>query len=389
MEFGVAAANPSTSFGYGGPGTQDSSAYNGYAGAGAWGGNHMTLGPGVLAIWGNRPYTENSNILAGFTQPTAIVSGAAPAGALLTPRQTIDLIYGFNAGETLQIAVGINLANNGTKTETVTTGLTTVTEQAAGDFGIALGAEVKELGAIKLLEIGLTYNMASATNTNNNGTDTNKITGVGADLDFRVGADIVDGKNFQRIELGVNTDSLTLKTEPSTASGTLASTTFQKSENAAMAWNLGWAKGMSNDKGMGLGGFMLSGLGQSRTEPNNGTEVNKVDRNNMTLAFVSGGEAKVKEWLTARAGISSTLWGATSTVTEAGASGATTKTTVSTPSGPATTLSAGLSFIFGDITVDGVLNQDVLYTGTYFVSGMSAALNSQVSATWGWGGSKE
>jgi hypothetical protein len=391
---GVAASNADATYfefgaGNGGASGQANVGFNNIVGpaAGAWAGSHITLGPGVLAIWGNRPYLENTNILASVALPPANNStGAAPALGLLVPRQTIDLIYAFNLSDTLQIGVGINMASNGTKTETVTTATTTVTEQASSDFGISLGGEIKEMGAIKLLEVGLQYNMLNQSNTNNNGTVTNKYGATGADLDLRIGADLVDGNKFQRIEVGVNTDSLNVKSEPAAPN---AAPIYAESKKSAMAWNLGWAMGKSSDKGMGLGGFMLTGLGQSRNEENNVTAVNKLDRSTMTLAFVSAGEAKVKEWLSARAGFSTTLWGSTSTVTEAGATGATTKTTVSTPGAPATTLTAGLSFIFGDITIDGVLNQDLLYTGTYFVSGVPASLNSQVSATWGWGGSKE
>jgi len=392
---GVAASNADSTYFEFGSGVAASSntsnsGFNNIKGTAPWGGNHMTLGPGVLAIWGNRPYSEGSGIDTGYTAPTGVISGSAPAAFTLVPRQTIDLIYAFKVSDTLDLAVGLNLASNGTKTEIATTGSpTTVTEESSSDFGITLGGEVKELGAIKLLEIGLQYNMGSAVNTNNDGVDTNKYTAAQADLDLRIGADVVDGANFQRIELGVNTDSLDVKDEPSTRVSSIPATAYQKSENKAMGWNLGWAMGKTSDKGMGLGGFTLSGLSQSRNEAYNTTEVNKWDKSSMTLAFVSAGEAKVKEWLTARAGISSTLWGSTSRVTETGTPAALTKNTLTTPSGPSTTLSAGLSFVFGDITIDGVLNQDVLYTGTYFVSGVPASLNSQVSATWGWGGSKE
>jgi hypothetical protein len=174
---GVAASNgdaPYFEFGAGvaGASGQANVGFNNIVGpaVGAWAGTHITLGPGVLAIWGNRPYTENGNILAGFAQPSIVISGGAPSGVFLVPRQTIDLIYAFNVGETLQLGVGVNMASNGLKTETVTTATTTVTEQASGDFGITLGGEVKELGAIKLLEIGLQYNMLGQANTNNNGT---------------------------------------------------------------------------------------------------------------------------------------------------------------------------------------------------------------------------
>jgi hypothetical protein len=290
--------------------------------------------------------------------------------------------------DAVAIGVGITLGSNNNKNETTTTGSpTTVSEQTAGDFGISLGGEFKGLGPIALLEVGLQFDNVSAVLTENDGTDTNKNSIAGSDLDLRVGMDITGDKGaFQRIELGVNTESLNAKTEPS---GGPAANSFVESKNTAMGWNLGWAKGKSNDKGMGLGGFMLSGVSNTEDEPYRFAEVSKFDASTMQLAFVCAGEGKIKDWLTARAGLSSNLWQNNTSSSEIGAAGATTKNVNTNSGSPNTTITTGLSFIFGDITIDGVLNQDVLYTGSYFVSGIPAALFSQVSATWGWGGSKE
>src|SRR5260221_272284 len=59
------------------PGTRLNTSVNGNNYGNAWGGAHMTLGPGVLGIWGNR----NLNLIAtinnnGFTIPNS----AAPTG---------------------------------------------------------------------------------------------------------------------------------------------------------------------------------------------------------------------------------------------------------------------------------------------------------------------
>jgi hypothetical protein len=409
---GVAASNPDATYlefgyndptspafvnpvaggpGYGGPGTADTAAYNGYANpANAWGGSHMTLGPGVLAIWGNRPYTEMSTIRNPLS-PVAINTPTDFAGVTFNfnqPAQTIDLIYAFKISDTLELGIGINNASNNTRTETSTTGNpTTYTENNSGDFGISLGGEVKELGAISLLEVGLQYNMASASLVANNGSVTNKNTVAGTDLDLRVGMDMKgEGNSFSRIEVGLGMESLKFKTEPNTAP---AANSFVESTYDNMSWNLGYAMGKTSDKGMGLGGFMLSGNTLGSKEPWNVSEINTETDSNLNLAFMTGGESKIKEWLTGRAGFSTNLWGNNTNVNENGGGGTTTKTTTTTSNAPFSTISTGVSLIFGDFTIDGVLNQDILYTGTYFVSGMSAALNTQVSATWGWGGSKE
>jgi hypothetical protein len=365
---GVVASNPDATYGeFNTNGTT----------ADDWGGVHVAVGPGVLGIWGNRPFGELSNINGGFTAPSS-----ASAPALLTPANQIDILYGFKLSDTLELGVGVSRLANGNKIETTTAAGTAVVDQQISGLGINVGAEVKGVGPFELLEIGVQYDMGSATSSNKNATGTvnDKVSASSTDIDVRVGGDIKGDSMGQRVELGFNTDALNLKDEPTTA---LPATAFVESKNSASAWNLGWAMNKSSDKGMGLGGLMLSGLTQSRTEDNNVTVVNKFDNNVMTLALVAAGEAKATSWLTARAGISSNLYQSTQNTVETGPAATTTKVVTSTPGAAGAAVTGGLSFIFGSLVVDTVFNQ-TLVAG----AGLGALLG-QVAATYGWGGGKE
>lgn len=362
----------------------------------AWGGVHSKLAGGVLGLWFNRATTTLNGIDAGYTVPDGGVA-PGPAGALAarlgsTLHNQIDVLYGYSLSDATTLGLGLSRGTNGTKTETTVGGTTGSTEETNGDFGVNLGVEQKEVGPIALLEVGLQYNSRGAAYTDKAPGGTNKIEANGSRINVRVGGDIAGEKGaFGRVELGFNTSSLNIK---DAFNGGNPSNAFVESKNSGMGYNLGYAAGMSSDKGMGLCGLMLQGQSISRDEAYNGTEVNKTDKSKLNLLATTAGEAKLTNWLTFRAGLESDLFYSTSTVTETGASGATTKVTTTndahagTAADPNAKASMGVSLSLGDLTLDGVFNQGLLYTGPYFISGLPAAYSSQVSLTWPWGGSK-
>jgi hypothetical protein len=394
---GVVASHADTTYfelggvgtGFGVPiGTNDISSN----GVNAWGGVHSKLGGGVLGLWFNRLSGTISGINGGWSVPDGgVVPGpilTAFATAVSNPlRNQIDALYGFSLSDSTTLGIGVSRATNSGKAETTTAGVATSQETNIGDFGISLGVEQKEVGPISLLEIGLQYSSRGDSFVNK-AAQTDKITANGSAINLRVGGDMTGDKGmFSRIELGFATQSLGLKDELATAP---AAGTFIESKNSASMWNLGYAMGGSNDKGMGLMGLMLAGSGQSRDEAFNAAEVDKTDISGMTLLATTAGEAKINGWLTVRAGLESNLFFSSSTTTEQGAAGATTKIVI-TSDAPATNgkASMGTTLTFGDITIDGVLNQGLLFSGSYLVSGIPQALSSQVSLTWPWGGSKQ
>lgn len=409
IELGTARNNPSLNVDEWGTGeandygimnTVDQSAYNHINDARmSWGGvNAKALG-GVIGVWYNRP----NNALNGITGPTlgffTVPDGGFFGGAARNNfynlingplNNQFDVLYGYTLSDATTLGFGISRATNDSKSETVNTA-TTSTDDSLDDFGISLGVEQKEVGPIALLEVGLQYNSRSAAHIVK-GVNTDKLTAAGSGINIRVGGDLA-GKDgmFGRVELGLNMQNLGIKAEPSTSP---ASTDFTESKNSAMGWNLGYAMGGTKDKGMGLCGLMLIGTSSSLNEANNTTEVNKFDTSKLHLLATTAGEAKLNSLLTFRAGLESDLFYSNTTVRETGASGATTKTTntqsahAGSFTDPNATASMGLSLTLGDITIDGVLNQDLLYTGTYLISGTPGAVSSQVSLTWPWGGSK-
>ncbi len=255
LEFGTGSSTDYTNFGY-----------NNIVGS-VWGGANGKVGPGVLAIWGGRPYTNLSGINGGYTVPNDNGgNGNVVSSSFATPSQMIDLIYAWNLDDSITLGIGVNRAVAGGSTETVSGGVTTVTSSEASDLGLNIGAEIKEVGPIALLEVGLQYNMLSATNRDDDGSYNNKITLAGSDLNIRVGGDIKGEKGaFQRVELGFGMESENFKTEPATAP---AAGSYVESKNSDMNWLLGWAMGMGNDKGMGLGGFILTGMTQNVDQAN-------------------------------------------------------------------------------------------------------------------------
>jgi hypothetical protein len=411
FEFGPAAGNP---------GSAASTAYNGLVAAGqAWGGAHGQLGPGVLAIWAGRPYSELGNLggMSGAVgAPSFAGTNPTAAGALATIPSAltnqIDVLYGFDLSETVALGVGISRATSGTKTETknsVAAATDGSVETSGSDLGVNLGADIKNVGPVALLEIGLQYNTRADLNTNKNeftGTaGSNKNSSAGSDIDLRIGGDMTgEGGEFSRFEVQYAMDSIEFKSE---ADGfTPAATTYTSLKRGGSAWLLGYAMGKGNDKGMGLGGFTLGGTSTTNDAPYGGqnlntgvalgfgAEKNSNSASTMALSFVSAGEMKAKDWLSLRAGLSTALFTSTSAVyersTAGGAAAPTVKTTTtSSTAAPNAMVTTGASIHLGDVTIDGVLNQDVLYTWSHLVSGIAAAPFTQVSATWAWGGAKE
>lgn len=359
----------------------------------AWGGAHLKLGPGVLGIWGNRPYYGASNLYFNISFPDYYGTGGDAGTNFLTPQNTVDVIYGWNMGDKLTLAVGVNHSYE--KYYEHVTRIPNFYEwtydDTASDWGLSLGADIKDLGPIAALQIGLQYNMGTAKNSYNDGNYTNENTMDYSVAALRVGADINGSKGkFQRAEVDINLQNGQAKTNPSSG---FPSTDYYASESAsASSVILGWAMGMSSAKGMGLSGLILTEMWGSSDAPNytyaNGSK-DHYNWQSTDLSFVSAGEGKINNWLTGRAGFSTTVFGDSSWGRENHWNSSNGKIRDYRYSEYSTTITLGLSLIFGDITIDGALNQDLLYNGLYFTNGIATPLFSQVSATWAWGASKE
>jgi len=369
------------------PGASPNSSIKGQA----WGGVDKKMGPGVLSIWGNRPFTVDSGAFFGtnafsaftLTVPTANGGGGTPSTGFLTPQQQIDLIYGWELSDTTTIGIGLNRAVNDLRTEVDNNpGATTVVERSSSNYGLSLGGEMKDLGPLSFLNIGVQYNMLGDTNTNNNGTINNQITKNGSEIDVRIAGEMKGDKgSFQNFQAILNMDGLDFKSVPGQAA---PANSYMEAKESSLGWLLGWAMGMSGEKGMGLGGLVLKGLSGDLDEGYSNV-TNKQDSSNLALDYVAALEAKPKDWVTTRAGFATTLYNSGSTTVDTGA----VKTINSNSGAPKTTISLGLGLSLGDFVLDGSLNQDLLYNGPFLLNGVPTQLFSQVSLTYAWGEAKE
>jgi hypothetical protein len=356
-----------------------------------WGGAHFTLGPGVLAVWANRPYSEGGFQSLDVPAP---YNCSDCTDSIFSPQDTIDLIYGWALSEETTLAVGLNRAARNYERKEVDPGNNDDWKdfENSSDLGIALGLEQKNVGPISLLEVGLTYNMLSGEmgyKESQPGTEDDKVTINGTDLDLRIGGDMVgeDGA-FSRVELGLNMDSANGKYSDD---DTIAAGTFVENKYNGFGYNVGYAAGKSSDKGLGLLGLMLS----SRSDGYEGINQNNLDDNEKTtysmfkLAAGFAAESKVNSWLTIRGGLTNNLLHSTTYERVDGATDKDTDTWTSSEynwfdlyGGQDGEATFGFSVTVGSVTFDAVLEQSILWNGPYFVTGTSSGLANNLSATW-------
>lgn len=202
----------------------------------AWGGAHLKLGPGVLGVWGNRPYAgwpKSSVFSKGL--PNIWATGSNAGTAFLVPGNTVNIFYALEMSDKMTLGVGLNRSGDysGTKTESLS-GVVTNSDQSAIDYGLSLGVDIKELGPISALQVGLQYNFGGAENKRNDGTAINSNTEAWSVINLRVGADINgDNGKFQRVEIGYGLSLAEAKTKPAVAPLT---TDFDKATASSSLW---------------------------------------------------------------------------------------------------------------------------------------------------------
>jgi hypothetical protein len=372
-----------------------------------WGGVNVPLGPGTLGVWIGRDNDDfsglyansqltlaslggvSANFLAGMAnlQGFGAVAGANTINSLYQDQGgtgRVDLIYDFDFSNTVNLAVGINRANTDEK---VDSSGASHSSWDVDNLGLSLGADVRQLGPFNLLQVGLQVNMESQiADFTANGNDS-KFDSSATGLRLRVGGETAgEGGRFGRFELGLGGGDLNVQTSPYGG-------TSYTDNGGVLNFNAGAALGMSRERGMGLVGLMLYGNagGDNNTAAPGGDRTTYYNDN---VVLSTAGEVKIKEWLTARAGLSGSLVnvGGTTGANGTGTSGSNSVFVAETGISGATPIPApgtvnaamGLSLEFGNLSLDGVLNQNLLYTGTYLLSGQSNAVFSQVSLTWRW-----
>jgi hypothetical protein len=348
--------------------------------AGVWGGAHMELGPGVLGVWGNRPVDVHRLLdyqFPGYSSTT-------------DPNESLDVIYGFNLGDATALGVGLSRASYGELFKDKGNGNDEENNYNTNVLGLSLGLEQKNLGPISLLEVGLQYSMLSAivSEKDNVANTEDKGNVNGSDIALRVGADVAGEEGrFGRAELGFQLNNATGKWEPNSGSP-------QEETYNTLGYNVGYAVGKSGDAGLGLAGVMLRGRTDKKVEKDAFIYGDGVKEWGVyTLAIGFAGEGKVAPWLSIRGGLSVNALHNLSYTENDFNNPDEEKWTYSTTQygvsydlygGQQGTASFGTSLTFGNLTIDGVLDQALLWNGPYFVTGTSSGLNTQVSATWAW-----
>lgn len=374
-----------------------------------WGGTNIPVGPGALGVWVNRPDMDfsplynNSQINSG--------AGSAHMGAPFTnvwngysvsdfynddtPRDRVDLIYAFDLSDAANLAIGVNRANYDWKNELgPNAGFNSFD---GNNLGLTLGSDIKNLGFLKILQIGLQVNTESLDADVNRTTD-NKFDSTATGFQIRVGGQTGnDEGGFSRIELGIQDGGLSVKTQPNVGNS-------YTDNGSGLSYNLGYAVGMNKDKGMGIVGIEL--FGTSSSDDNTDLVTNdKYSYSSINLLVSTAAEYKVKEWMTLRAGLSgsiysnysysyTTLGNSTYNQSPYYGAGADPENYPSAWYGDgygeaygeygSAAVSMGVTFNIGDIAIDGVLNQNILYTGSYLASGIPNPILGMVSGTWKW-----
>ncbi len=368
---------------------------------GAWAGADIPMGSGALGVWFGRPdtdfaalYSEARLTPAGlnpaFLSGMRALPGFSGLGADSTPADLyraqapaarVDLIYAFPWGRRMTLALGINRAESD---ESLDEGPAGSASFQAQNLGLSLGLDVRGLWIAKLLQVGLQLNdenlAAAATGASDQHYDADA---SGAAL--RLGADLPGpGAAFGRLEAGMRVDGLSGQALDGLAAA--------GSESGSMGvYNLGYALGTSQDRGMALAGLML--YGDFGGDSVSGTVADTYSA--ASLEFSAAGEFKLCEWLTARGGFSGSLASAGSLDQTPGPSALYPSYSASQPSlaGPAgaavspagaAQVSLGLGLDLGDLTVDGYVAQNLVAPGVRLVPGVGASLFGGASAAWRW-----
>lgn len=289
-----------------------------------------------------------------------------------------DLIYAMNLNDSVRLGVGLSYgANNESETykyeEPGTPDNNYDYFQTNGLMGLNLGADLKEVGPIKVLQIGLQYTMLNETINYNYTTAGTKYALKNAINDtvinVRVGGDLA-GENgaFGRFELGLNSESWNQKADYGTA--TIPANSFVEPKQSASGLTLGYAAGKSGDKGMIIASATINGrtLGYDNANISGAQTNDKWDEGYLTLNVGSAGEYNFNSWLVLRGGFDANILtggGEKYTYTDSNNNLNSYTETYSYNNDDifgGTNTNLGATVKFGNFTVDGTINTNLLYS---------------------------
>jgi opacity protein-like surface antigen len=305
---------------------------------GPFGGLHGEMFGGTVGLWLGRPY---SGLLADpdFAGINAASLGAGdgglPAGALPTGNR-FDVFYA--PSETLGIMVGY-----ASQSEEGEDG-----DLDFNEYTLGVGANLMN-GA---LEVAGTVALADA--------EHNDTTTAAADTDGKEDAMGVTLLARSHRNVGENNRLLT--------TGRIAWADYDESDLSVLDVIVDAALNCTMHKGA----LMVLALGAHYRDASNDIEATTIE-----LPVHIAVEHQTFERVQTRFGVSKAIYRNVDVKSDAG--------DIETTEDGAATVSFGLGWAVQDnLTVDAVVNQDVLFTGTYVVSGIPESLSAKVSAAWAW-----
>lgn len=375
-----------------------------------WGGATIDLGGNALGLYINVPGTVSTGLFSDVISTinsipilsTVNVSSSTYklTNMSVTPDNQITALYGLGL-EGMNIGIGLAYSANSKSYAEKTTYLAKdEISSSASEIGILLGAS---LTGDMPIDIGLSVNLPSASYKTSDyrlsGTDSkldneDKVDASG--LGIGVGARLISNNDLIA-NLGVGFSSGSIKialkkdnndndnwSDTGDVNGEIAGEVSNLSVNLGIA-KLLKANNVNVIAGL-TGGFASATEKKGKVTDNidsinnkKGTEDSTTDIN---VGINVAAETKLNDTWSARAGVSKGIFG-TQSITKKDLD-TDTKTEESNDTTAAPVISAGISGVISNFTIDAVISQALLFDGPYFIGGVANGLNSQVSMKYQW-----
>jgi hypothetical protein len=364
-----------------------------------WMGINKDVFGGSLGVYNGRDSWDIfSGSVSGFNIANP-VNGGDPTPDNQYGQQDVtdltDLIFAINLSDAARLAVGLTWGNNINNiydySEPSNANNYYKANFSSSVTGISLGADLKELGPIAVLQIGLQYHMWNQLNSEDYYTTQNTLNKVTIDntkIALRVGGDLA-GENgaFGRFELGVAMEGSEQKSAYQTA---LPANSFEKVTGSQNDYILGYASGISGDKGMIVVGVALTGQTSGWEAKNyfGAMQDGKMEEGEAAVVVSAGGEANYNSWVTLRGGVDANVLGGSGekfTYTDGNTPANNYTDTYTYDNQFGANLNLGATVRFGNFAVDGTVNQAWVVEGPDFLSGAGEDIFFGASVTYALG----
>ncbi|HUK56948.1 MAG TPA: hypothetical protein VLY20_09855 [Nitrospiria bacterium] len=326
-----------------------------------WGGMNMDVSYGTWGVYLGRPYSFNGPL-------NLMGAGSAPGN------NRFDLFYGLHSS----MPVGFYLSY-ADQSENTKSGGTTFKDQSQ-EFNLGAGG----IFADGMLEGSLNITLPTSKCVDTTGGDV--ACGGATGNTFKSDA----GPSFALLvrhhaDMG-NSKLLTTAQIQTIDASTKDSTSPTKIDDSTFGWRIDTAlNSKPNPDTLVVAGIGLNGANRTIKLKGGG---GKVTLDNLAIPVNVAVEHQTFKYVKTRIGLSKPLYNKANCKDTTGAdtcSGSVLASAqkVDIVSDGAATVSAGIGWAVADnMTVDAVINQDVLFTGTYVVSGVPETLSSKISATY-------